>query len=291
MRAKRAGGLGAVVGAAIWAWLWVPPAAAAECAECVWERHDTAGHHHVADGELEAAEAAFAAALEATGTFANGDTRVIESLRDLALVRRRAGDDAGSIAYEERALEAIAEATERLGWDRMLANQTLAEIHVRLGNAERAEPHFRAALDQRRVLFGADDPEVAVALLELVNFYRDRGRFDEAIAAAREAVAIREKYAAEDDRPLAAALDVLSRLHVGAGRDEAAAAALARVLAIDERHLGPDHVFVAGVLEQYVPILRRLGRDEEADRLEFRAMDIRARSEAPLMERPPPPEE
>ena len=243
----------------------------AGCAACAWESHDTSGHHAIADDDLDTAEAAFASALAVAEGFLAGDWRLIESLGDLALVARRRGD-----------------AEERLAFARLYGNEAAVEALDTLGRDAESEPYRLAALDDRRALFGPEDPELAVFLLDLASHYREMDRIDDAIAAAEKAAAVRLGFADEDDRPYAAALDVMARLYVAAGRDAEAAGALADVLAIDEKHLGADHVFVAGVIEQYVPILRRLGREAEADELEWRAMDIRARSEAPMRAQPSP---
>jgi tetratricopeptide (TPR) repeat protein len=260
----------------------------AGCAACVWESHETIGHHAIAVDDLDTAEAAFASALEVAERFRAGDRRLIESLGDLALVARRRGDAESEFDFRRRALAAIDDAGERLAFERLYGNEAAVEALDTLGRDGESEPYRLAALDDRRALFGPDDPELAVYLLDLASHYREMGRIDDAIAAAEKAAAVRLGFADEDDRPYAAALDILARLYVAAGRDAEAAGALASVLAIDEKHLGTDHVFVAGVIEQYVPILRRLGRDAEADDLEWRAMDIRARSEAPMRAQPSP---
>ncbi|MDP6954003.1 MAG: tetratricopeptide repeat protein, partial [Alphaproteobacteria bacterium] len=267
----------------------VPLAAqAGDCAACAWEKHDTVGHHAIAEEDLDAAEAAFASALEVARGFLAGDWRLIESLGDLALVARRRGDAETELSFRRQALDAVRDAEERLAFARLYGNEAAVEALDTLGRDAESEPYRLAALEDRRALFGAEDPELAVYLLDLASHYREMERIDDAIAAAEKAAAVRLSFAEEDDRPYAAALDFLAMLYVAAGRDGEAAAALASVLAIDEKHLGTDHVFVAGVIEQYVPILRRLGREAEADELEWRAMDIRARSEAPMRAQPSP---
>ncbi len=260
----------------------------AGCAACAWESHDTSGHHAIADDDLDTAEAAFASALAVAEGFLAGDWRLIESLGDLALVARRRGDAESELDFRRRALAAVGDAEERLAFARLYGNEAAVEALDTLGRDAESEPYRLAALDDRRALFGPEDPELAVFLLDLASHYREMDRIDDAIAAAEKAAAVRLGFADEDDRPYAAALDVMARLYVAAGRDAEAAGALADVLAIDEKHLGADHVFVAGVIEQYVPILRRLGREAEADELEWRAMDIRARSEAPMRAQPSP---
>ncbi len=256
--------------------------ARADCPSCRWEQRDTEGHHAAIAGDLAAARDRFEQALALSESFLAGDHRQIESLRDLAMVHEKAGEHDLAIAYERRALSAIEDGAERLRFAALGAHERLAEALQAGDQTAESAGHRVQSIELRKSLYGANDPQIAFDLLSLAQAYQQLDRLDQAIESAEAAVTIRQTNpeAAGDNRLLeGAALDALTSLYVAAGRDSDAAQTLAQMVEIDEAYLGPDHAFLAGTMERLVKVLRRLGRDDEADPLEFRAMDIRARTE------------
>jgi tetratricopeptide (TPR) repeat protein len=265
----------------------LPTGARADCPACLWDTHDTEGHHAFVAGDLAAAESHFEKAHAAADSFLSGDVRHVESLRDLAMMRERAGDPEGAIAYELRALDAITDGMDRLRFDALGARERLAGATLSIDRLDASATHRAKAIELRQLLYGQNDPYVAAELLDLANIYRELDHLDKAITSTEAAVAIRranKDAQGENQLLLGAALDTLSTLYIKAGRDAAAAEALAEVVAIDEGHLGPDHAFVAGTMERLAEVLKRLGRDGEADEVSSRAMDIRARTEHAMPE-------
>ncbi|HJM61911.1 MAG TPA: hypothetical protein QF813_10545 [Alphaproteobacteria bacterium] len=54
-------------------------------------------------------------------------------------------------------------------------------------------------LNDRRALFGAEDPEPAVFLLGLASHYLEMDRIDDAMAVAEKAGAVRQSFADKDE--------------------------------------------------------------------------------------------
>jgi tetratricopeptide (TPR) repeat protein len=116
----------------------------------------------------------------------------------------------------------------------------------------------------------------ALSLLGLA--FTDEGRFDEAEAPLRQALAIDERIYAPEDPNLATALNNLALLLLATSRLVEAEPLLRRALAIDERSCGREHPNVARDLNNLARLLYDTNRLVEAEPLVRRALTIRERS-------------
>jgi tetratricopeptide (TPR) repeat protein len=78
---------------------------------------------------------------------------------------------------------------------------------------------------------------------------------------------------------VAASLNNLAELYRGQGKYAKAEPRYKRALAIVEKALGPEHPHFATSLENYAALFRETARGDEAERMEARALSIRAKSE------------
>src|SRR5205809_1986979 len=71
--------------------------------------------------------------------------------------------------------------------------ETLGSIYQKLGKLDRADSLLRAALDQRRSLFGSDDAEVAKSLVALGRLRVDQADYKEAERLIREGLEMSQR--------------------------------------------------------------------------------------------------
>ncbi len=76
---------------------------------------------------------------------------------------------------------------------------------------------------------------------------------------------------------MATSLNNLANLYKDQGYYAEAELLYKRALAIVEKALGPEHPHVATSLENYSALLRQTARADEAERMEARAITIRAK--------------
>ncbi|HVU49246.1 MAG TPA: serine/threonine-protein kinase [Polyangia bacterium] len=107
---------------------------------------------------------------------------------------------------------------------------TLGSIYERLGNVGQADWLLRAALDERRALYGPAHPLVAESEIDLALLLGVEDKPDEAERRARSALATAESLRPASPAEVAAAKAALGVVLEGAGRYEEAAGALAEAV-------------------------------------------------------------
>lgn len=101
------------------------------------------------------------------------------------------------------------------------------------------------------------------------------GKYDEAIAAARDALKMGEELFGADDLRVVGSIDDLASYLSKAGRDDEAEPLYRRALAILEKRLPPDDSYLAIFMDYFALFLDKVGKKEEADGLRARAKEIR----------------
>lgn len=225
-------------------------------------------------GDLEESEAHHRTALAIhRRRGAEGETEVVRSLNNLALVRRRQGDMEGAEAMLREILQRL-RARGGPSVDVATVLNNLGSLVRAQGDLEGAEAHFREALELRRSALGDAHPDVAQSLNNVGAILYSREDFAGAARHFEEAVGLWERHFAGDHPRLAAGIYNTASLHRIQGRRDEAVAGFERAAGMQERLLGPDHPDVARVLRRWGTTLVESGRADEAIPLFERAVDI-----------------
>jgi serine/threonine-protein kinase len=154
---------------------------------------------------------------------------------------------------------------------------TMGVIYMYLGLYEQAAPLLESALELRRNLNQADDPDVAWSLGSLGSLRSEIGDYEAAIGLLQQSVDMYRRLNLEETE---AAVESLTDLAVALERygsyDEAEAGYRA-ALAIHRRQQGEETTAVADDLQNLSGILRTLGEYEEAERLNRESLALRRR--------------
>src|SRR5437660_5809923 len=96
--------------------------------------------------------------------------------------------------------------------------ETLGGIYQKLGKLDRADSLLRAALDQRRSLFGSDHSEVAKSLVALGRLRLDQAEYQEAERLVREGLAMSQGHRRPGDPAIASATVALGQVLEESGK-------------------------------------------------------------------------
>ena len=164
----------------------------------------------------------------------------------------------------EDALERISKIREKDHLDVALAKQCFARVLIRCNELEQAETLVTESLVVHRRLIGRDSQHVIQDLVSLAKIQRDSRRNDEALATAREAVAIAERSSTEGDRQRLNAYNLLRKMTFRIAPHESAEAA--RQVALARYRLVPNHPNVRRAMGFRVSAMkfRRIGRIDKA---------------------------
>jgi len=124
---------------------------------------------------------------------------------------------------------------------------------------------------------GPDHPNVAGSLHRRADRYYREGRYTEAEALYKRALAIRGKSLGPEHPSVAVTLTELARSYRNQRRYEEAEALYMRAFAIQQKALGPEHIDMARTLEEYASLLWQINRETEAAELGARAKAIRTK--------------
>lgn len=149
------------------------------------------------------------------------------------------------------------------------------------GQAKKAEPLLRRALQLDEIIFGANHPRVAIALNNLATLLNDTNRGAEAEPLLRRALLIDEANHGPNDPNVSIALNNLATFLQANDRLGEAETLLHRALQIDTSNFGPNHLRVAIDLNNLATLLLAAHRLAEVEPLLSRAVDIFERSLGP----------
>ncbi|NQT11181.1 MAG: tetratricopeptide repeat protein, partial [Planctomycetes bacterium] len=146
---------------------------------------------------------------------------------------------------------------------------TIGNAYRRLALPEQAEPHLKAALDLRRRVFGDEHEMVAKSLLDYAfNFWEKDRTSPEAVALAREALAIHRKLGARTEAMIVA----MRHLQLFLGRDAEGDRVAAEALALAEQLHLEEHPDVAIILHNMAQNKVLTGDYVEAESLGRKAL-------------------
>jgi tetratricopeptide (TPR) repeat protein len=141
-----------------------------------------------------------------------------------------------------------------------------------LGAVDAAEERFddgerllRDAVARDRRVHGADSLEAARSLAALANLLLRAQRYDQALPAIEQAIAIDQERLGRNHPLIADDFADLGLIYAGLGRDGAAGDALAFAIDVLERGSSEESTRLGYAELEIAPILRRLGRTEDAD--------------------------
>jgi len=109
----------------------------------------------------------------------------------------------------------------------------------------------------------------------LIDFYRRKGRLQEAEPVIEHGLEIQEKYLPPQNKAVAGTLTTLADLYRDEAKYAQAKPLYERILAIQEKNLGPDDPGLLPLLNTYSDILRRLHDDAAAAEVQARINSIR----------------
>lgn len=156
-----------------------------------------------ADDRLDEAESLLQRALVIRRELAGADsTLVATTLHNLGLVANARGDYAGAIEHFEAALSIKRRQDGERSSQFATTLQPLIAAYSGAGQLERAAALAEANLNLSRELYGEDSDHVGTAENEWGSTLHDLGRYREAAAHYRNAIAILERLGSSAQRPL-----------------------------------------------------------------------------------------
>jgi eukaryotic-like serine/threonine-protein kinase len=138
-----------------------------------------------------------------------------------------------------------------------------AQARGQLGDVSGAVADMQRSLELRREMLGPDHPTVAAALNNVALWEKAQGKYDDALASARQALAIMERRAAVHPH-FAFTLHTLGLMLAAKGEDAEALVHLERALPLLRKIKGEDDADIADLLNSIGFSLRAVGRREEA---------------------------
>jgi tetratricopeptide (TPR) repeat protein len=190
--------------------------------------------------------------------------RVAETLNDLGVLLREAGDRKAALPILE---ESLAMRRRLLGTGHRDVAVTLVEIartHADAGDARTAEPLFRDALAIRRKTLGNQHQETATSLNELGLLLWQNGDTAAAEPLLRENVAITRDASGGTHPNVATSLNNLGLLFLSQARAAEAEPLFREAVGISRTALGPRHSNTAVQLGNLAAALKEQGKHVEA---------------------------
>ncbi|HNP35504.1 MAG TPA: toll/interleukin-1 receptor domain-containing protein [Woeseiaceae bacterium] len=200
------------------------------------------------------------------------------TLDDLAAVLALTGDydSAGELVEESLSLRDASHDLSAKDHAVLRADtQTgMADILMRKGKYEAAEPLIREALATRRELLGPLHADIAESLEDLgLNFYY-RGNYDEAIENLQAAVAMQRELDPEPNPAISEAISNLALVHLEVGNYDAAESLYKEALAIDRKVLGDKHPELSTTMNNLAYVYQDKGELDAAEELYKQVLEI-----------------
>lgn len=180
-------------------------------------------------------------------------------------------DEARAVA--EKGLEAAEHAKPADEAEVMWWLFELGAIYEDLGQYTKAEPYLVRALALAERLYGPNSSVAIIGLRNLAGNERDQGRFSEAEARFKRALAISEGQG-QNGLDVASSLNDLAELYLAQGRYGEAEPLLKRALGILEAVSGPQSLYVSSVVSNLGFLCANQARFAEAEAYFKRAIEI-----------------
>jgi len=199
------------------------------------------------------------------------------ALFNLSIVISAAGNRLDAVRVMEESLT-LHRKTLGLTHHRTISNMNLlASNYLVIGRVDESEAMFREVMPVARELY-PKDIQMARALEGLCGVLLRRGRPQEGIALAEEALAIAVPAAGEDSLDAALAYANVGEALRASGQPERSLPLFRKSRALYEKTLGPDHPRVAALLSQEGMLFLEDGKPAMAEQLMTRAIEALDRS-------------
>jgi len=119
--------------------------------------------------------------------------------------------------------------------------ETMGEVYWSLGLYSQAQPLFQKALDTRRRLLGAENPDTLTSMERLARTFERQGRYQQSEELMRETFEIRNRVLGPDHPDTIAAKKGIANIALVEGRNAEAEKLYQEVLDSLRRVRGPDH--------------------------------------------------
>jgi tetratricopeptide (TPR) repeat protein/predicted Ser/Thr protein kinase len=159
--------------------------------------------------------------------------------------------------------------TAAVAWTQLIA--VLGSAQARYEEGHKAEEHALAAIER----LGGRETLLASLLYNSAVLLRQEGKYEDALAQHRRALAIQERVLGPEHLDVATSLSNLSIVLVHQGKYEEALAQVQHALAIEEAALGATHPNLSLALHTIGSILGRQGKYQEALPYLQRALAVR----------------
>ncbi len=215
-------------------------------------------------GEHEKARSVLTEALRAGREIGRPDARLTQTLSDLGVLQREAGDAAGAVPLLQQTLELR---RQLRGNDHNEVAISLVELGRAFSLLERldlAEPLFREALVIRRKVLGDEHREVAVSLGDMAVLLWQKGELAAAEPFSRQSLAMHRRTVGPDHPNVGQAMANLALLRSDLGDLAAAESLLRDATNIVRRSFGEKHWRTARMLGQLGAACRRQSKLDEA---------------------------
>jgi tetratricopeptide (TPR) repeat protein/predicted Ser/Thr protein kinase len=183
-----------------------------------------------------------------------------EALTDLGSIESVLGDYDGSERHlQEGVLAAMA------GGDKATAARAFGELVWTAAAARRFDDGIRWAGYATALLESGGSEQTQAQVLNSLGFlYDSQGKYEEAVAQHRRALALKEKLYGPSNERVTDSLDNLGLALSELGRYEEGEKYLRRALEIDEKAFGSEHPELLAALNNLGSLLNELGRTDEA---------------------------
>lgn len=198
-----------------------------------------------------------------------------------------------AIDYTRRALELRRSVSDEDDPERGVAAELLGRLYLKHSvypepEFMEIEPLLKEALTSFETNYGKSHATVPTIMLNLGEFYRQRGSFEEAEGYFLKALAIREKLLGSKSEPVAEIFDRLGALFETEGDIPKAGQYYARAMEVWEHILGPTHENVVARVNDLVVLYRVYGHFEQAEPLYLKLLNLReGGAEQPSLEAVP----
>jgi serine/threonine protein kinase/tetratricopeptide (TPR) repeat protein len=186
----------------------------------------------------------------------------------LAMQRKLLGDEHPDVATSLRNLASVLQAEGELSEAELLCHQAL-EMHRKLLGADHpatlSTASFLLTLEMRQKVLGADHPYYASTLSSLAAAYLGQGRFADAEAAQRDALAIQREERGPEHLETAASLSNLGDILRVEGKLAEAETVEHEAIGLLKKALGGDHQLLAVAIDVLGNILRDEGKLVQAE--------------------------
>ncbi len=154
--------------------------------------------------------------------------------------------------------------------------QNLGGIYQKLGKFDQADSLLRSALDQRKLLFGADSPEVAESLVALGLLRSDQAHLEDAENLARQGLEMDRRHLPPDHPAVAKAMIALGRVLAERGSYDKAIQTLNEAVRIESAP-GVAPADLAASLAELADAQYSAGHYEICNSLYHRLLDMHQR--------------